>query len=255
MNPQAQIVKATRDLVDGLLAMNTSNRNPKKTVIDAYCRDIEAGHWMLTNQGIGVTSDGVLLDGQHRLMALKSCGYPPIEILLVTGLNPAAQIAVDAHAKRTARDILNIAFNTRVNVIAPAIGNLLMLIEERGWGSGRVTNAELFDKIAAYMIEIEAVTSVPKVANYFSAPFLAAFCKAMKEQPDRSEDIKAFMRRVELGEMLTRTMPEFHLRAFVTLSKQTGNSGGGSQRRERYEKTIKALIASLDGKPMGVLRA
>lgn len=253
MKPDAQIKKATKQLVDSLLAMNTSNRNPKPSVIDSYARDIVAGKWMLTNQGIGVTSDNVLVDGQHRLLALKKCGYPEIDILLVTGLDPAAQTAVDAHAKRSARDLLQFAFDIRVSHCAPAIGNALIAAEDRSWKSGRVTNSELFEKISFYMDEISEVTTCVESLKFFSASFLAAFCKMLKENPDKKSEIKDFMKRVEAGEMLSKTMPEFHLRSFIITSRQA--SGNGAVRKERFDKTIKAITAALEGRSMGVLRA
>jgi hypothetical protein len=222
----------------------------RKTVVDSYCRDIKAGKWKLTNQGIGVTSTGVLADGQHRLMAIKECGYPPLPILIVTGLDCDVQIAVDTHAKRSQRDMLHFAFNERVSKSATAIGNLLLRIS-KGWTCAGSTNNELIEKIHEYFDEIETVTSTPRNSTFFAAPYLAAFCEVMKQRPNQKEEIKNFILKVEAGEMLTRRMPEFHLRNFVTLSVQ---SSGYSAQKERYLKTEKALTARLDGQEMGVLR-
>ena len=251
MKPEAQIRTATKDLVDSLLAMNTSNRVLRKRVTEAYARDINAGKWKLTNQGIGVTTEGVLLDGQHRLEALRICGYPPIKILVVTGLDADAQITVDAHAKRSARDILQFAFGSRVSRSAPAIGNVLLRFGGKGWNS-TPTNQELMDAINEYIDEIETVTSIPKSHTTFPAPCLAAFCRCLKVNPESIEGIRVFMERVESGELLTKTMPEFHLKNFLTSSRAT--SGGTTMQLERWNKTMRALTASLKGEPMGVLR-
>ena len=251
MKPEAQIKTATKELVESLLAMNTSNRGLRKTIVESYSRDINAGKWKLTNQGIGVTENGVLADGQHRLMALKACGYPPLPILIVTGLDADVQIVVDAHSKRSARDLLQFAFGARVSSSAPAIANVLIRVEKR-WTSGGATNAELMDKINDYVHEIEVITTIPKNDNTFAAPYLAAFCEVLKQNPEREEDIRNFILRVESGEMLTKKMPEFHLRNLVAVSKNM--SGSAIVRKERYLKSEKALMARLQGQEMGVLR-
>jgi hypothetical protein len=251
MKPEAQIKTATKELVDSLLSMNTSNRGVRKTIVNAYARDIKAGKWKLTNQGIGVTINGVVADGQHRLLAIKECGYPPIPLLIVTGLDPDVQIAVDAHAKRSARDLLQFAFGARVSRSAPAIANVLIRVD-KGWGSGGATNHELMDKINDFAEEIETITAIPKNDKVFAAPYLAAFCVALKENPDQIGKIRRFVERVEDGELLTKKMPEFHFRNFMSISKNS--SGSATAQKERYMKTTKALAASMDDQEMGVLR-
>lgn len=37
-------------------------------------RDIKEGHWDSTHQGIAIASDGTLIDGQHRLLAIVEAG-------------------------------------------------------------------------------------------------------------------------------------------------------------------------------------
>jgi hypothetical protein len=251
MKPEAQIKTATKELVESLLAMNTANRGVRKTIVESYSRDIKAGKWKLTNQGIGVTSNGVLADGQHRLMALRACGYPPLPILIVTGLDSDVQIVVDAHAKRSARDLLHFAFGARVNRSAPAIANVLIRVV-KGWTGGGSTNHELMDKIGDYSHEIETITAAPKNEKFFAAPYLAAFCEVLKQRNEDVDRICDFIVKVESGELLTKKMPEFHLRNFATLSKNS--SGSGTVQRERYLKAEKALIAKLENQEMGVLR-
>jgi hypothetical protein len=251
MKPEAQIKTATKELVDSLLSMNTSNRGVRKTIVNSYTRDIKAGKWKLTNQGIGVTVNGVLADGQHRLLAIRECGYPPIPMLIVTGLDPDIQIAVDAHAKRSARDLLQFAFGARVSRSAPAIANVLIRVD-KGWGSGGATNHELMDKINDFSEEIETIMILPNNEKVFAAPYLAAFCVAMKENPQNLDKIRLFIERVESGELLTKKMPEFHFRNFMSIAKHS--AGSATAQKERYLKASKALAASIEEQEMGVLR-
>jgi len=242
---------ASRDVVEALLSMNTQNRSVKRAVVQNYVRDIKSGRWKLTNQGIGVTVDGVLADGQHRLLALRECEYPPVPLLIVTGLDVDVQLVIDAHAKRSARDLLQFAFGQRVTRAAPAIGNII-LRARKSWTGGGSTNQELMSVIQEYAEEIEAITAAPKQATYFAAPFMAAFCIYAKEHPHKIAEVQEFMRAVEGGELLTKRMPAFHLRNFITTTRAA--CGGSSVQKDRFNKAAKALTAAMNGDEMGVLR-
>jgi hypothetical protein len=249
--PHAEIKTATKQLVDSLLAMNINNRNLKKSVINRYRSDIQKGNWKLTNQGIGVSVDSTLIDGQHRLHAIKECDYPPIPLLIVYGLDADSQIAVDAHAKRSARDMLLFAFGARVSKQAPSIGNVIL--RSCSTWSSIFSNHDLMVCVSEYTDEIELAVSVPKSGNFYSAPIMAAIVLELKKNPENKDKVIEFIQRVETGEMLDKTMPEFHLRNFIVT--QTGRSGGREVQKERFHKASKALECFIKGEKMGVLRA
>jgi hypothetical protein len=251
IRPYAEIKTVTKQLVDALLAMNTNNRTLKTRTVQMYAQDIKAGKWMLTNQGVGITKSGILADGQHRLEAIKSCNYPPIPLLIVHGLEDNVQIAVDAHAKRSARDMLHFAFGFRVSRAAPAIGNVLLKYTTNQWAGG-FPNSQLMEMIRDHSDEIEIITNVTKNAAFFAAPFLASFTMQLKLRPDLKDQICEFMTKVESGEMLDKTMPEYHLRNYIATS--TKMKGGAEMQKERFVKCTKALMAFLKNEKMGALR-
>lgn len=251
MKAIAEIRTATKTLVDALLAMNTSNRPIKKRVVEKYARDIKAGNWLLTNQGIGVSDSGVLLDGQHRLEAIKQCGYPPVSILVVSGLSEDCKMAVDQHAKRTARDMLQFAFEYRVSYYAPAIATAL-LASKTDWRGG-YTMSEIYDCILDHEEEIRSIVEIPKNHKSFAAPYLAAFVQCIRDGIGDLEKMTKFIHDVETGEMLSKNDPQFHLHNLMRTTKSNG--GGGLLRKERFEKAKKAYTAYASGQKMGVLRA
>lgn len=53
--------------------------------VDKYAGDMVAGHWMVNNQGLGFDEDGNLVDGRHRLWAVRRAGVP-VDMLVVRGL-------------------------------------------------------------------------------------------------------------------------------------------------------------------------
>lgn len=244
---------ASKALVDSLLDMNTNNRRIRQGIVDMYRRDIESGRWILTNQGIGVSRDEVLVDGQHRLMAIREAGYPPVQFLLATGLDPEASMAVDVHAKRSMRDLMHFAFDTRVSAKAPAICRNI-LKTKLGDGEKTVnvwTPNEIMDTMIEYSDSIEAVVSAPINAGFYSAAHMTGFVLALQETT-KEYDVVRFMRQVESGDMLEKDKPAYHLRNFIVLTKR--NAGGGTLASERLQKTYKATMAYLNGESMRILR-
>jgi hypothetical protein len=55
---------------------NIDNRKLKPWKVEAIARDMRAGVFILTHQGIAFDVDGRLLDGQHRLAAIVLAGKP-----------------------------------------------------------------------------------------------------------------------------------------------------------------------------------
>jgi hypothetical protein len=251
-NVKPIVQTANKEIIDSLLAMNTNNRPIKETVVKTYMQDIQDGRWFLTNQGIGVDENGVLVDGQHRLLAIKNCGYPPLPILVVYGLNSKAQEVVDQHSKRSVRDIWRIIFNASVSHHAPAICAVLYK-HQHGWHGGAITPQRLKDILDEYIDQIEFVLSSLPNSKAYAAPYLAGFSLVAKQRPHQLEKIRDFIHKVITGENLNKKMPEFHLRNLVITSAKV--SGGSNIQKERFEKTLRALNASLDGQEMGALRA
>lgn len=252
MNATAQIKTATRQLVDSLLEMNTNNRVVRKSVVDCYKQDIADGRWYLTNQGIGVDINGVLIDGQHRLIAMKECGYPPVSLLIVSGLAAEAQQAVDQHAKRSVRDIWKLVLDHNVRGQAPAICSVIYK-NLTGWQGGRISPQRLKDVLDEYNEQIQLVFESVASLKTWAAPYLAAFVVTAKENPTKYAEIAGFINRVATGENLTKKMPEYHLRNVLITTRVT--TGGQVQQRERFLKAKRALTASLNNEEMGALRA
>ena len=163
---------------------------------------------------------------------------------------------MDQHAKRTARDMIEFAFNFRVHRTAPAIANVLFGFVETSDISLSATMSETLETIIKYREAIEFVVSIPISTTYFAAPFLAAFVLEVHKFLAIGKDLEPiakFMARVEKGEMLKNDQPEFHLRNYIASS--SSNTGGRSLRNERFLKAGKALRAYLDGTPMKILRS
>ena len=87
------------DRARAYLRHNTRNRRTVQAHVAAIARDIVAGRWMVNAQPICFSADGLLLNGQHRLMAVILADGM-IEVPVIRGLSLAAQATYDLHAKR-----------------------------------------------------------------------------------------------------------------------------------------------------------
>lgn len=109
-------IKMTPEMAAGLLAKNTNNRPIRKYRVNEFIDIIKSGEWKTTHQGVALDQNGVLIDGQHRLEAIRKAGQT-VEILVVEGLPPSARLAIDTHAKRSYSDILG----TRKDLLNPCV--------------------------------------------------------------------------------------------------------------------------------------
>jgi hypothetical protein len=89
------------------LAANTRNRSPSPAHVSTLERVMERGEWVLNGDAIRFGADGILQDGQHRLMACVNTGVG-FWTLVVFGLSPAAFDTIDGNLKtRKVSDVLS----------------------------------------------------------------------------------------------------------------------------------------------------
>jgi hypothetical protein len=74
-----------KEAAQWLKGRNGHNRPLSKTYVSYLANEIQSGKWRLTHQGIAFDSDGVLVDGQHRLSAIVEAGKP-VQMLITIGL-------------------------------------------------------------------------------------------------------------------------------------------------------------------------
>lgn len=87
------------------LAQNKKNRKPCNKTISKLAKDMANGNWHLTGDSVKFDTDGVLIDGQHRLMAVVQCGIPQ-QMLVVRNVTPAAKIVTDTGKPRVFSNVL-----------------------------------------------------------------------------------------------------------------------------------------------------
>lgn len=130
------------------LGRNYTNRTIRERVVAAYARDMEAGKWRLSGEGIKFAADGQLLDGQHRLHAVIRADAP-VWMLIVRGLAQETQLVMDSGAARTAGDALRLLGETGYSNLAAAARTAINYEAGRlqGANNTKVTHTEIIEYI------------------------------------------------------------------------------------------------------------
>lgn len=98
----------TPAIAEEWLKYNTHNRKTRQTLVNGLIDDIESGAWILDGNPIrfGLRNGSVfLIDGQHRLRAIRAAGRS-VPSIVVTGLDMSAQDVADTGARRSFSDRL-----------------------------------------------------------------------------------------------------------------------------------------------------
>lgn len=97
----------TPDFAKELLDKNTSNRPISAKRVSYYASLMTQGKWHLTHQGIAISENDVIIDGQHRLMAVVKADIP-IKFNVTTGADDESFKFVDVGYTRTTANIFSI---------------------------------------------------------------------------------------------------------------------------------------------------
>lgn len=90
-----------------LLERNVDNyRDLKPSAKKFYVNEMKEGNWMFNGDTIRFDTKGHLLDGQHRLEAIKESGIPQ-EFIVVEDLDPECSKTIDIGFKKSVEDYLN----------------------------------------------------------------------------------------------------------------------------------------------------
>lgn len=212
---KAKFVSVTKKFVDNLLAKNECNRPISRSQVEMELRDIQNGRWIFNGETIKVDGNGCLLDGQHRLMAIKEAGYPSdIKLLVVyfsaTGddrkrlfhaLNggrtaPAAQIFT-AEGIPDGRNKYSVA--KKIGQVYYGVGI-----------TNKVSSEEALEVYELFKSEIEEMIELKnkKPPVRFLSAVLAAFAIAAHSRPNSSA-VRNFAYKVAFGEGLQKGTIEY----------------------------------------------
>lgn len=125
MNPTQDTTPPILELItpeqaDSILKnQNSKNRNIRVRSVEKIAFDIISGNWRVTHQAIAFSSDGELLDGQHRLAAIVKA-KKAVSLYVKYGLDKQCMDVIDSGNSRTASDTLRLRFDAKSSSTAAA---------------------------------------------------------------------------------------------------------------------------------------
>lgn len=134
---KVEIVLVGPDLAEAWLGKNVINRNISRANIAKYARDMKAGAWQLNGEAIKFATDGRLLDGQNRLMAVIAADVA-VQMLVIRELPTGVMPTLDGGKPRNFSNVLQIDGETNTTSLSALVRRALM------WDAGQRTNTGRF---------------------------------------------------------------------------------------------------------------
>lgn len=128
-----EVVKVTPAMAAAILERNSYNRPLSAASVRRYAELMMRGMWRLTTEGIALSADGVLINGQHRLAALREAGHS-VDMTVWFGCAANEFEVADQGVKRTAGQVLQIKGFAYANVaaaVAAVLGRFGRFAENR----------------------------------------------------------------------------------------------------------------------------
>lgn len=124
-------VELNIEIVDYLLSKNLNNRRVKQHSLKAYISSFQKTGYECINL-MHISADGELIDGQHRLLALKalldsSAIQPPYQFIHL-GTEQSIKLDIDNGSSRTAGDIFRINGYITDQTISSALNQYAILM-------------------------------------------------------------------------------------------------------------------------------
>ena len=145
MNVSKMVI--TPETAKRLLDGNSDNRKLIRSTVDQYARDMAAGRWRLTHQGLLIGKRGKILDGQHRLHAIVKSGVSqPMLVAIDNTLSDTHALPVDVGMKRSGAYVAGITTNNHA-----ICGSYLQLAR----GTSKQSTAEIvevYEALQPYII-------------------------------------------------------------------------------------------------------
>lgn len=237
----------TVEKAQALLERNHCNRRYRPKTAAKYARDMAAGKWIITHEGIGIDVDGNVLDGQHRLNAVILSEKPQF-FLVARNLPREAKVAVDQGIPRSLDDVLN---SDGIPASKREVGICKMIL---GPGPFRFTRAEATDLFKRHADVIRATSAMFYTSKWklTQVSVMAPFARARYTCDPK--ELSRFVRVLIEGHYQNNDeSPALALRDF--LKEKVQKTCGGASKREIYFKTERALFAFLNGERLGRLHA
>jgi hypothetical protein len=222
------------------------NRGISGSVVEKYARDMKAGRWCLNGQTIKITQSGQLLDGQHRLEAVKKAKRP-FRAIIVEGVPESCLGSLDVGHKRSLAEILRDRAETNTATLASALRWLWMLKHEVVLAANSSpTNGEMLALLDECPDIRRGQKYVSNLRDFIGSGITCALHFVFSQKDPTQAD--EFFERLMDGVQLSSESPIYQLRE--RLLKIRSSHRVRVAEAERVALTIKAWNAYRERRPL-----
>lgn len=196
-----------------LTKCNRDNRGLRKARVNLYAKAMAEGRWKLTSQGISLSRDGYLNNGQHRLEAIIASGET-VTMLITFGEEREVFDIIDTSASRGPSDILKIAGFKNTAKLAASI-RIIMMIESGNAGANiTYSNDQVLEWALAHNIidEYGAIITSMTAKLRTSAAGIGAAIYLIRTQTSSPSLVEQFEEALMQGTNLRSRSPILVLR-------------------------------------------
>lgn len=104
---KAQVVNLSPMVAKNILQKNIGNRSFDEKRVNEYSRAMKLGHWKENGESIIIDKNGIVKDGQHRLMAIIKANKN-YNVVVVSDVDPNVMQTIDIGKNRSLKDVLDI---------------------------------------------------------------------------------------------------------------------------------------------------
>lgn len=219
-SPACRLMYVTPELADKMLAFNQHNRRMSKAHELNLRRDMESDEFILTHQGVAFDTNGVLLDGQHRLTAISQSGKTLILFVFV-GIDPRAFAYIDIHRKRSSRDVLEMDSAPNAAVLGSVVRMVYLVdnYEVSEWMRAGINNRTVSAMYSADKERYDWATreahNMVQAWRGFPASGIGALLYLAAKRGASGNDLTEFIDTYKWGENINREHPISVLRRYA----------------------------------------
>lgn len=214
----SEVVTLTPAMAELILSTcNKGNRTLRPKRVAAYADAIRDGRWKLSSQGISLSRDGRLNNGQHRLNAIIEAGRP-VQMMVVFGEDRAVFDVIDNGAIRGGSDTLHVAGYKNTKTLAAAARLYVIVTGDQPNGNPSLANDQIKAVIEDHPRLEDWSTSGHRVGAKLkcsTAATTTAFY-LIGEQSEYNRRLEFFIDRLLDGASLRRGDPILTLRDGLT---------------------------------------
>jgi len=195
-----------------ILESNSHNRSISERLVTRFSNTMaKKGRWVLNGECLKIAKNGRLLDGQHRLLALHSCGCT-IPMTVCLGLDEKMFQTLDTGRARSAGDILHAAGYKNWNLHAAAARYLSYYRDGEGWQPRKtiLSPQDILETARRFPKLEQCINPAYRLKHVFSSSIAAFFIYLVKSIDD---DLAwEFFLKIETGQDLKKGDPILQFR-------------------------------------------